>query len=50
MKKIFSLYAEFENKQKLFDAALDRYNQKVVELNFGPLEAPDAGIEEVRSL
>ena len=46
----FSLYAEFENKQKLFDAALERYNQKVVERNFGPLEAPDAGIEEVRFL
>ena len=46
----FSLYTEFENKQKLFDAALERYNQKVVERNFGPIEAPDAGIEEVRSL
>ena len=46
----FSLYAEFENKQKLFGAALERYNQKVIERNFGPLEATDAGIEEVRSL
>jgi TetR/AcrR family transcriptional repressor of nem operon len=46
----FSLYAEFENKQKLFDAALERYDQKVIERNFGPLEAPDAGVEEVRSL
>ena len=46
----FSLYAEFENKQKLFDATLERYDQKVVERNFGPLEAPDAGIEEIRSL
>jgi TetR/AcrR family transcriptional repressor of nem operon len=46
----FSLYAEFENKQKLFDTALRRYNEKVVERNFGPLEAPDAGIKEIRSL
>jgi len=46
----FSLYAEFKNKQKLFAIALERYNQNVVERNFGPLEAPYAGIEEIRSL
>jgi TetR/AcrR family transcriptional repressor of nem operon len=46
----FSLYAEFENKQNLFNAALERYNEKVVERNFGPLEAPNAGIKEIRSL
>ena len=46
----FSLYAEFENKQKLFEAALERYNETVIERNFGPLEAPGAGIEEIRSL
>jgi len=46
----FSLYAEFENKQALFDAALERYDEEVVERNFGPLEAPGAGIAEVRAL
>ena len=46
----FSLYAEFENKQKLFEAALERYNETVIERNFGPLEAPGAGVEEIRSL
>lgn len=46
----FSLYAEFGNKQELFEAALERYNQDVIERRFGPLEAPTAGIEEVRAL
>lgn len=46
----FSLYAEFDNKQKLFEAALERYNQENVERNFGPLEAPDAGAKEIRLL
>lgn len=44
-----SLYAEFGNKQALFEAALDRHlcvnNTRVV----GPMEAPDAGLEEVRA-
>jgi len=44
------LYAEFENKQKLFDSALERYNRTVVERRFGPLEAPGAGIQEIRAL
>lgn len=46
----FSLYAEFGNKQGIFDAALERYDEVVVERNFGPLEAPGAGIAEVRAL
>lgn len=46
----FSLYSEFENKQQLFEAALEHYNQKVVERNFGPLESPDAGLKEIRLL
>ena len=46
----YSLYAEFGGKQTLFDAALKRYDEKVVERNFGPLEAPAAGIAEVRAL
>jgi TetR/AcrR family transcriptional repressor of nem operon len=46
----YSLYAEFESKQALFDAALKRYDEAVVERNFGPLEAPGAGIAEIRAL
>ena len=46
----FSLYAEFGNKQELFDAALERYNEKVIERNFSPLEAPAAGVREIRAL
>lgn len=46
----FSLYAEFGSKQALFDAALERYDNEVVERNFGPLEAPGAGIAEIRAL
>jgi AcrR family transcriptional regulator len=46
----FSLYAEFGSKQALFDAALERYDDKVVDRNFGPLEAPEAGIAEIRAL
>ena len=46
----FSLYAEFGNKQGLFDAALQRYDEEVIERSFGPLEAPGAGVAEVRAL
>ena len=46
----FSLYSEFGNKQALFDAALVRYDKQVVERNFGPLETPTAGVEEIRAL
>ena len=46
----YSLYAEFGSKQGLFDAALHRYDEEVVKRNFGPLEAPEAGIAEIRAL
>ncbi len=46
----YSLYAEFGDKQSLFDAALERYNDEVLGRTFGLLEAPDAGLAEVRSL
>jgi TetR/AcrR family transcriptional repressor of nem operon len=46
----FSVYAEFGSKQALFDAALRRYDAEAVERNFGPLEAPDASLEEIRAL
>jgi len=46
----YSLYAEFGSKQGLFDAALQRYDDEVLGRRFGPLEAPGAGIDEVRAL
>ena len=46
----YSLYAEFGSKQGLFDAALQGYDEEVVERNHGPLEAPDAGIDEILAL
>ena len=46
----YSLYAEFGSKQGLFEAALQRYDAKIVERNFGPLEAPGAGLDEIRAL
>lgn len=46
----YSLYAEFGSKQELFDAALQRYDSTVVERNFGPLNSPEAGAEEIKLL
>lgn len=46
----YSLYAEFGNKQNLFELALDRYNREVIERNFGELEKPAAGVKEIREL
>jgi TetR/AcrR family transcriptional repressor of nem operon len=46
----FSLYSEFGNKQGLFDAALQRYDDEVVDRNFGPLEVPGAGLAEIHAL
>lgn len=46
----YSIYAEFGSKQRLFDAALERYNQVVIDPRFGPLEASDAGLDEIRAL
>jgi TetR/AcrR family transcriptional regulator, transcriptional repressor for nem operon len=46
----YSIYAEFGSKQGLFDAALQRYDEVAVERNFGPLEAPAAGVDEVCAL
>lgn len=46
----YSLYAEFGDKQTLFDAALERYDDEVIGRSFGPLEAPGAGTAEIRAL
>ncbi|MEM7365557.1 MAG: TetR/AcrR family transcriptional regulator [Pseudomonadota bacterium] len=46
----YGIYAEFGSKQGLFEAALKRYEQENVERNFGPLERPGAGVDEIRTL
>jgi len=46
----YSIYAEFGSKQALFDAALERYEQEVIDKSFGPLRARDAGLAEIRQL
>jgi len=46
----YSIYAEFGDKQTLFDEALRRYDEVVIEPRFRPLEAPDAGLDEVRAI
>jgi TetR/AcrR family transcriptional regulator, transcriptional repressor for nem operon len=43
-----SMYAEFGSKQALFDAVLERYDEHVFTRNFGSLEAPDAGLDQIR--
>ncbi|MEL7059726.1 MAG: helix-turn-helix domain-containing protein [Acidobacteriota bacterium] len=44
------LYAAFGGKDGLFAAALDRYDERVVETVFGPLERPGAGRREIEAL
>ena len=46
----YSIYAEFGTKLGLFDAALQRYDESVIERSFGPLEAPGAGLAQIRAL
>ncbi len=46
----YSLYSDFGNMQGLFEAALERYNDDVIDRRFGPLERPTAGLAEVYEL
>ncbi len=45
-----SMYAEFGNKQGLFEAVLARYDEITVTTNFGPLETPTAGLPEIEEV
>jgi TetR/AcrR family transcriptional repressor of nem operon len=47
---VYSLFAEFESKQGLYETALDLYFRDVVTGHFGILESPDAGLNEVISV
>lgn len=46
----YSLYAEFDTKQGLFDASLERYDLEVLGRSFGPLEEPESGLDEIEEL
>lgn len=43
-----SMYAEFGSKQQLFEAVLDHYNNNHLTRVLFPVEAPDAGISEIK--
>lgn len=43
-----SMYAEFGSKHELFEAALDRYSTHHLTNVLGPVEAPDAGPDDIR--
>lgn len=44
-----SMYAEFGSKQGLFEAALERYDEKHLTAVLAPIEAPDAGADAIRT-
>jgi TetR/AcrR family transcriptional repressor of nem operon len=44
-----SMYAEFGSKQGLFEAALERYRDHHLTRVLSPIEAPDAGLDAIRS-
>ncbi len=44
-----SMYAEFGSKQKLFEAALERYSEINLSRVLAPIEAPDANAKSIRS-
>lgn len=46
----FSLYAEFGNKQSLYEAALALYEAEVVERNIGVLDQPGADLDTIARL
>ena len=46
----YSLYSDFGNLQGLFEAALERYNEEIIDLRFGPLEQPEASLTEILNL
>ncbi len=47
---VYSLYAEFESKDGLYEAALERYGREVVTGHFGRMEAEGAGLEDIRGV
>ena len=45
-----SVYAEFGSKEQLFSVALSEYDRQVVSQLFGPLESPDANLDDIEAL
>ncbi|PUE07085.1 hypothetical protein B9Z51_14485 [Limnohabitans sp. T6-5] len=46
----FSLYAEFGNKQNLYEAALQLYAHEVVDQHFRALESEDGGLPQIEAM
>ena len=44
-----SMYAEFGSKQELFEATLAHYNDNHLSRVLSPIEAPDAGLDAIRT-
>ncbi len=44
---VYSLYAEFESKEGLFNAAIEHYEHHMVPFYIGALERPDASTETI---
>lgn len=42
-----TMYSEFGKKREFFESALKHYEEHWLNKNFGPLEAPDAGVETI---
>lgn len=45
-----SVYSEFGNKERLFNAALEHYDKHVVSHVFGALESADANLNDIENL
>lgn len=46
----FSVYAEFGNKQNLYEAALAAYDKEVVNAHFQALESAQAGLSDIEDM
>jgi TetR/AcrR family transcriptional repressor of nem operon len=46
----YNLYSSFGSKEGLFAAALDHYNDEIIDARFGPLEQPIADIDDIQAL
>ena len=46
----YSIDAELGSKQALFDSALERYEQGIIEKSFNPSQSASAGLAEIHGL
>lgn len=47
---VYSLFAEFESKQGLYESALELYRKEIVAVRFEALQQDNAGLEEIIAL